>query len=535
MENNKEFRLGTFLCIAMLLFSFALICVPSTSEAAGLSSDWVAETPMGDARSQAVVVDDGNGIAYIIGGSSEIPMGAVDNVSSYNLETGAWTGLEPLPIAVRGASGVYHEGKIYVFSGAIEPTGTTNATQIYDVTTDAWAQGAPMPASTWESKAVADDDGHIYVVGGEGNPDGILIYNIETDSWTSGSSAPGDMLAGAVYIDGSYLYYVGGASDIIYDALDTVYEYRMSSDYWVTEDPLPEAVAASTGILGDDDVFYLLGGANNAYNYGSVNYNVTYYYNEVDDQWETFDPLPIEVRYASSVFHDGKLFLIGGNNGTEAFDSVYSYKLYELEVELDKTTVGQGETLGATITVQHALFDIQYAASGINIVGPTGITFPMGDFWFDMMTDSAGFEITIPESADPGEYTFTLYFDASFDKAYSYFPYMNETFTVVSAPSMQERIDQLQTLLNTTFTGIMDNLTQMQSDLDSMQSNLTQMQGDLNSMQSDLDSMEDQLNTMSDQVSSAEQKVSDMSMFMYLIIVLLIIVLVILVVVMIKK
>jgi N-acetylneuraminic acid mutarotase len=519
MENLKSLKSGVLICVALLVFSLAIVCVPSVSEAASLEYSWQTETPMGDNRSQAVVVDDGEGLAYIIGGSSQIPTVAVDNVSLYNLITGEWIELESIPTAVRGACGVYQEGKIYVFGGAIESGVKTNATQIYDVTTDSWSTGEPVLVSIWESKAVLHE-GKIFIIGGEGNADGLQIYDIATDSWSTGANLPSSVLAGVAYCDDNSIWYVGG-SYTDYTAVNTVYTYSIAMDYWSTHNPLPMSITAATGVLGHDDVLYLMGGADNAGNFGATNYDSAYFFNDVDWEWMTFDPMPNGMRYASSVFYDNTVYVLGGNNQSETFDSVYSYQLYQIDLELESTTVGQGETLGATITIQHALFNPVSGYNNIMIIGPGETTYPMGEEWFVMNSETVGMEIVVPESAEPGEYTFSLIMYVSYDRANCDFSPINETFTVVAAPSIAERIQQMQEEFNATLADMTAQLDQLQSDLDALQG--------------DLSDMEDQLNNMSDLVDSTEKTVNDMTMFMYIIIVLLIVVLVMLVVVMVKK
>lgn len=228
------------------------------------------------------------------------------------------------------------------------------------------------------------------------------------------------------------------------------------------------------------------------------------------------------------MFYDSAIYVPGGSNDSHVFDLVYFYELYSTDLQLEKTTASQGEALGATLTMQHALFDPESGYTNVNIVGSSGITYPSQETWFLMSTDTVGIEITILESVAPGEYVLSVMIVVGFEQANSNFGPMNQTFKVVEASSMAERIQQMQDELNATITDMMDQLDQMQSDLDGMQTDMAPMQADLNDMQ-------DQIDTMSDQASSAEQKVNDMSMFMYLIIVLVIIVLVVSIVAMVRK
>ena len=80
-----------------------------------------------------------------------------------------WTPLAPVPDLNNGeASGVYapNVNKLFVFGGDNLTTGTVvNTTRIYDIATNAWSTGAPMP----DVRAFMGSgyfNGKIYLVGG---------------------------------------------------------------------------------------------------------------------------------------------------------------------------------------------------------------------------------------------------------------------------------------------------------------------------------------------------------------------------------
>lgn len=131
----------------------------------------------------------------------------------YNPVTDTWTLLTP-PSQPRGhASLCYAEGKIFVFAGQIasSPYNDTMTTLIYDIATDTWTSGAPMPAMNgyrFQALAVPAMNRKIFVVGGFGSGTNTYPpiknnrctrYDIATDSWTEmapmpsgyGADAPG--------------------------------------------------------------------------------------------------------------------------------------------------------------------------------------------------------------------------------------------------------------------------------------------------------------------------------------------------------
>ena len=87
--------------------------------------------------------------AYFAGGYSfSVIPGTVNVFNRYDPGTDTWTALASMPTAAAMAVGVYYPptNKIYVFGGADFDAGTNyNLTQIYDIATDTWSSGAPMP------------------------------------------------------------------------------------------------------------------------------------------------------------------------------------------------------------------------------------------------------------------------------------------------------------------------------------------------------------------------------------------------------
>ena len=70
---------------------------------------------------------------------------------------------------------MYFNRKIYIFGGYDETFQPTNTTRIYDIDTNMWSTGEPMPAALG-GMAAALWNGIIYVAGG--SPDiGISVVN----------------------------------------------------------------------------------------------------------------------------------------------------------------------------------------------------------------------------------------------------------------------------------------------------------------------------------------------------------------------
>ncbi len=122
--------------------------------------------------------------------------------------------LATAPTAIGQApSAAYWNGKIYAIGG-LNGTPTTTV-QIYDIASNTWSAGAPIPArhlrgrrgraSTTRSSSPAAP-----IPPGPIRPLTLYIYDIATNTWSTGTTmpAPGYLLGGFTQV-GQYLYMAG--------------------------------------------------------------------------------------------------------------------------------------------------------------------------------------------------------------------------------------------------------------------------------------------------------------------------------------
>src|SRR5205807_9683739 len=85
---------------------------------------------------------------YVFGGYSFTSVATLDTVYRYNIATNAWTTLAPMPQRALVSAAIYYPttNKIYVFGGSDRDLQLVfDLTQIYDIATNTWTQGAHMP------------------------------------------------------------------------------------------------------------------------------------------------------------------------------------------------------------------------------------------------------------------------------------------------------------------------------------------------------------------------------------------------------
>jgi N-acetylneuraminic acid mutarotase len=181
------------------------------------SNTWETEIPMPHPRTQlqAKVV---NGKIYLIGGRTGSMGTTVTLNEVYDPDTETWTTKSSMIYPVACYSSAVIDNKIYLFGGQSE-TKNLAVNQIYDVETDTWGLGAPLPTTVWRSAAAATTGvlapQRIYVIGGQpdrssGATDSTQVYNPENDSWSTGASMPTARFDLAVAMVNETLYAIGG-------------------------------------------------------------------------------------------------------------------------------------------------------------------------------------------------------------------------------------------------------------------------------------------------------------------------------------
>lgn len=165
---------------------------------------------------------------YIIGGLSGPSIAStVEKIDVYNPVTSTW-----YSNVAANATGTYvptsfsavvsYNSKIYVLGGFNNEGTVVGTTQIYDIETNSWSNGDPMPNARANHSAVVID-GKIYVSRGTtgnynatwtvaGAPAYTLIYNIASNSWSyTTNSDPAYSNASAVAVN-DIMYILGGKS-----------------------------------------------------------------------------------------------------------------------------------------------------------------------------------------------------------------------------------------------------------------------------------------------------------------------------------
>lgn len=163
----------------------------------------------------AVVVGDA---LYAIGGSSGAApcSGApLATVERYDIDSGTWSSVAPLPSPRSDLAAYAHGGKIYVFGGCTgSEFAVTNAVDVYDVADDTWSTApADMPTPRSSMYAAGGKGDTVFVIGGQAN--GIQLttneaYDIAKNTWSTATPMPSPRAEMGLASHGGRIYTVGG-------------------------------------------------------------------------------------------------------------------------------------------------------------------------------------------------------------------------------------------------------------------------------------------------------------------------------------
>jgi N-acetylneuraminic acid mutarotase len=201
---------------------------------------------------------------------------------------------------------VLYNNKIYNIGGFPGPTSTT---RIYDIGTNTWTTGAPMPVAL-SDMATTLWNGTIYVAGGYNGSGGVstlYAYNIAANTWSNLAPLLQPLYLPGFGAIGGKLYIASGNNGT--SELNTLYIYNIASNSWSTGASVPTAVSGpgSTVYCGK---LYLYGG------YPSPN-NITQIYDPVTNSWSSGPNLNVaRLWFYGSAVGSASIVAPGGNSAT---------------------------------------------------------------------------------------------------------------------------------------------------------------------------------------------------------------------------
>jgi N-acetylneuraminic acid mutarotase len=131
----------------------------------------------------------------------------------YDIDTNSWTVGAPIPepAGLSDHATAYWNGKIYI-AGGYNGTGAINTLRIYDIGTNSWTTGAPLPQAVF-LPGFGAINGKVYIASGNNGStelNTLYIYDIGTNSWTTGPVVPTPVTGPGSSVYQGKLYLFGG-------------------------------------------------------------------------------------------------------------------------------------------------------------------------------------------------------------------------------------------------------------------------------------------------------------------------------------
>ena len=279
-----------------------------------VDGEWGARAGLIENNSEFALAE-ANGRLYVLGGypPQTGPNRTKTTVQIYDIASDRWQLGPPLPQPNNHGMAASVNGKIYLLGGQTtdDQNGATAVNTVYelDPARGTWVEKAPMPTARSGGVAVAHG-GKIYVAGGRvprGND--FAAYDVATDKWEALPNLPsqrnhitGAAINGRIHIVGGRLG--NGLSPVKSDAHEV---FDPQTRTWTTAAPLPSARSGMNGVLARG-CFHVWGGESPT---GMTPLHD--YYDPRTNTWSNLRNMPIPVHgVVGSAFVNDLIWVTGG-------------------------------------------------------------------------------------------------------------------------------------------------------------------------------------------------------------------------------
>jgi N-acetylneuraminic acid mutarotase len=236
------------------------------------TSTWSDPVALNGLQNAAAVVALSDGRVFVAGGGNNLGVERdYSNLAEiYDPTTDTVTPLPPMLDARMDTGGVQlPDGRVLVVGGCCDATGSWNAAEVYDFTSNSWTSVASMHEHRAFGATQAVhllQDGRVIALGGVDNTNyafGAEIYDPVSDQWTVASDSPSDnyMCGGGELADGSIL--VATCYGI---SLTATQIYQPSTDTWTTAPAMNPFSFGWTPVNLPDGTLLTVGGGTNVSN-----------------------------------------------------------------------------------------------------------------------------------------------------------------------------------------------------------------------------------------------------------------------------
>lgn len=197
-------------------------------------------------------------------------------------------------------------------SGTSSPLPTGPAVPADQVDGGQWGQRASLLEPNSEL-AFAEVNGRIYLLGGypasRQTARTVQVYDIATDSWELGPPLPLPNNHGMAAGVGGKVYLIGGQTlaDPPHNYVDTVYEFDPARGTWVEKARMPTARSSGVAVVHDGRIYVAGGRPPRGHDFAV--------YNPGSNSWQVLPMLPTQRNHLTGEAINGRIHIVGGRQG----------------------------------------------------------------------------------------------------------------------------------------------------------------------------------------------------------------------------
>lgn len=190
------------------------------------------------------------------------------------------------------------------------PTGPTAPTNKVDG--GQWGARAGLIEANSEL-ALAEVDGKLYLLGGypsnRQTARTVQIYDIASDSWTLGPPLPQPNNHGMAAGVNGRVYLIGGQmlADPPSNYVDTVYELDPAKGAWVEKARMPTPRSGGVAVVHDGRIYVAGGRLPRGSDFAA--------YDPISDSWQILPGLPTQRNHFTGASINGRIHFVGGRQG----------------------------------------------------------------------------------------------------------------------------------------------------------------------------------------------------------------------------
>jgi N-acetylneuraminic acid mutarotase len=238
----------------------------------------------------------------------------------YGQNSATWTKFARSDLPRYESTKAIIEGTLYLFGGFY--TGHPKATarvESLNLTTGEWRRFKDMPVALTHAPAVVLH-GKVWLAGGfEGNHPGptsarVWIWDIATDTWTNGPPLPEPRGGGGFVVFGDTLHYFGGWP--VDRNTDSASHWSLAAGgtVWQRRAPMPNPRGHLSSLTQDGFIYAISG--NVGHDPLPLDVAVVQRYDPATDRWEELPPAPFALSHneSSTFSYDGRILSFGGRS-----------------------------------------------------------------------------------------------------------------------------------------------------------------------------------------------------------------------------